>query len=139
MFPASKSTDTNEDDDVVAVNASIRALFSASHLDMKDKRRDYQLVGAIWLDNPTRDFRSDVLFQNQPGQSTDDPGAMVAGEDRLSSTAMESFTQSDDGRPNCFSCHNTKRVTDDHTGVTIIRAKRLNVSHVISKFLSELK
>ena len=138
MFPASKSTDTNEDDDVVAVNTSMRALFSASHLDVKDKRRDYQLVGAIWLDNPTRDFRSDVLFQNQPGQSTDEPGAMVAGEDRLSSTAMESFTQSDDGRPNCFSCHNTKRVTDDHTGATIIRAKRLNVSHVISKFLSEL-
>lgn len=60
------------------------------------------------------------------------------GEDRLSSTAMESFTQSDQGgRPNCFSCHNTKRVTDDTTGKTIMPAKRLNVSHVLSKFVSE--
>ncbi len=125
VFQASKSTDTNEDEDVVAVNASMRRLFTATHLDPKDKRRDYQLVGAIWLDNPSRDFRSNVLFQNQPGQSPDDAGAMVAGEDRLPSTAMESFTQSDDGRPNCFSCHNTKRVTNDLTGQTIVPSKRL--------------
>ena len=140
MFPASKSTDIKEDDEVVAANDSMRKLFSVTALDPKDKRRNYQLVGAIWLDRPDQTFKSNVLFQNQPGQSTDDKDAMVAGEDRLSSTAMESFTQSDDaaGRPNCFSCHNTKRVTDDITGKTIIPAKRLNVSHVLSKFLSEL-
>lgn len=138
MFPASKSTDVEEDDDVVAVNTSARSLFASSASGKVDVRRNYQLLGAIWLDNPARDFRSNVLFQNQPGQSTDADGAMVAGEDRLSSTAMESFTQADDSRPNCFSCHNTKRVTDDKTGKTIIPAKRLNVSHVLSKFVSEL-
>jgi len=139
MFPASQSKGTDQDEDVVAVNASVQRLFSQVVAHRGDKRSDYQLVGAIWLDNPSRDFRSNVLFQNQQGQSPDDPGAMVAGEDRLSSTAMESFTQADDGRPNCFSCHNTKRVSDDTSGATIIPGKRLNVSHVISKFLSELK
>jgi hypothetical protein len=138
MFPASKSTSLDEDDDVVAANTSARNLFASSAAGIADVRRNYQLVGAIWLDNPVRDFHSNVLFQNQPGQSTDADGAMVAGEDRLSSTAMESFTQADDSRPNCFSCHNTKRVTDDHTGRTIIPPKRLNVSHVLSKFLSEM-
>jgi hypothetical protein len=139
MFPASKSSDTAEDDDVVAVNGSMRQLFAASHLNPNDRRQHYQLVGAIWLDNPAGDFKSKVLFQNQDGQTTDTPRAMVAGEDRLSSTAMESFTQADDGRPNCFSCHNTTRVTDDKTGTTIIPPKRINVSHVISKFLSEVQ
>ena len=139
MFPASKSTDTNEDDDVVSVNENVHKLFSTGSSDAGDQRRNCQLVGAIWLDNPARDFRSNVVFQNQDGQSTDADGAMVAGEDRLSSTAMESFTQSDTGRPNCFSCHHTKKVTDDQTGLTtIIPAKRLNVSHVISKFLSQM-
>ena len=124
MFPASKSNTTDEDDDIVAVNGAMRGLFNAAHLAPNDLRNHYQLVGAIWLDNPVRDFKSNVLFQNQDGQTTDTPGAMVAGEDRLSSTAMESFTQSDDGgRPNCFSCHNTKRVTDDRTGTQIIPAK----------------
>jgi hypothetical protein len=139
MFPGSKSSETAEDDDVTAVNGDMQKLFSASHLDPIDRRQHYQLVGAIWLDNPGRDFKSKVLFRNQDGQTTDTPGAMVAGEDRLSSTAMESFTQADDGRPNCFSCHNTTRVTDDKTGTTVIPAKRLNVSHVISKFLSEVQ
>lgn len=138
-FPASKSSDTEEDDDVVAVNTAMRQLFAGGHVSPNDRRNHYQLVGAIWLDNPSRDFKSNVLFQNQDNQTTDTPGAMVAGEDRLSSTAMESFTQGDDGRPNCFSCHNTRRVTDDKTGKTIVPAKRLNVSHVISKFLSGLQ
>lgn len=138
MFPASKSDTTDEDDDISAVNTSMTALFKGGTLAPEDARQHYQLVGAIWLDNPARDFKSGVLFQNDDGQTTDSAGAMVAGEDRLSSTAMESFTQAADQRPNCFSCHNTKRVTDDRTGATIIPAKRLNVSHVLSKFLSEL-
>jgi hypothetical protein len=28
-----------------------------------DVRRNYQTLGAIWLDNPGRDFRSNVLFR----------------------------------------------------------------------------
>jgi hypothetical protein len=139
MFPASASNTTSEDEDVTSVNKSMRSAFGRATVKSGDKRGNYQLVGAIWLDNPGRDFKSNVLFQNKDGQTVDDPGAMVAGEDRLSSTAMESFTQGEDGRPNCFSCHNTKRVSDDITGATIIPAKRLNVSHVISKFLSELQ
>ncbi|MFL6374451.1 MAG: hypothetical protein ACJ73D_07290 [Pyrinomonadaceae bacterium] len=139
LFSASKSAasspDGLEDGDILDVNAMMRDLFLADSPGRDDIRRSYQLVGAVWLDNPSRDFRSNMLFQNADGQSTDADGAMVAGEDRLSSTAMESFTQLD--RPNCFSCHNTKRVTDDVTQKTLVGPKRLNVSHVMSKFLAE--
>jgi hypothetical protein len=116
MFPASKSTTTDEDDDIVAVNESMRQLF-ASKPDNKDKRHEYQLVGAIWLDDPEHTFKSNSFFQNQDGQSTDDSGAMVAGEDRLSGTAMESFTQLD--QPNCFSwqqppsCRSSQKARQD--------------------------
>jgi hypothetical protein len=133
LFPASKSQGGEEDSDIVAVNVSMRENFRLAKLSAEDRRRNYQLVGAIWMDDPSQ-FRSNMFLH---GQTTDTPGALIAGEDRLSSTAMESFTQSEQaGFPNCFSCHNTKRVTDND-GKQIIPAKRLNVSHVLSKFLSE--
>jgi hypothetical protein len=47
---------------------------------------------------------------------------------------MESFTQVE--QRGCFSCHNTLKVTDDRDGHKILDPKRLNVSHILSRFLS---
>jgi hypothetical protein len=72
--------------------------------------------------------------------------SILGGEDRLSSTAMESFTQAADSFPNCFTCHNTEAVTAngipvnrDKTGapVQLLGPGGLNVSHVLSDFLLE--
>ena len=75
---------------------------------------------------------------------TDSPFSILAGEDRMSSTAMESFTQSPAGFPNCFSCHDTQAITargvpieKDSSGVTLLPPKRLNVSHLFSQFVLE--
>ena len=140
LFPTSKCSTAEGstpdlDDEVVSINRSVQQLFAANASTASDKRRNYQLVGAVWLDNPGRDFLEGKTFQNNDGQSADTPGAEVAGEDRMSSTAMESFTQSEDNQPNCFSCHNTRRVSSDIDGHEIIKQKRLNVSHVLSRFL----
>jgi hypothetical protein len=74
----------------------------------------------------------------------DSPFSMLAGEDRLSSTAMESFTQAPDSFRNCFTCHNTQAITakgvpldKDRSGVRLIEPKQLNVSHVLSEFVLE--
>ena len=131
-YPASKLIETDEDPDVKQANASMQELFAGHN---SDRRKNYQLVGAVWLDDPAAVFTSGKLFANKPGESSD--RGMVAGEDALSSTAMESFTQIDS--PNCFSCHNTTRVTDDLTNTQIVGAKRLNVSHVLSRYLSGFK
>jgi hypothetical protein len=138
VFPASKSLTTDPDDEVVSINTSMRQLFETQGMNPSlDKRCFYQLVGAIWLDNPTRDFIEKKSFHNNPGQSPDDVGAVVAGEDGLSSTAMESFTQF--SRQNCFSCHDTQRVLSDTDGSKILDPKRLNVSHIMSRFLLDHK
>jgi hypothetical protein len=71
----------------------------------------------------------------------------LAGEDRMSSTVMESFTQGPTSFPNCFSCHNTQAITArgipanrDSESEVLMGAKLLNVSHVFSQFvLEELK
>jgi hypothetical protein len=138
LFPASKATDTNLDDEVVSINSKMHQLFATEKFGSQtDKRRFYQLVGAVWLDKPAKDFTFGKAFHNLPGQSSDDTNAVVAGEDRMSSTAMESFTQSESFSPNCFSCHNTQFVTSNDGSTIVLRAKNLNVSHVISRFLLE--
>jgi hypothetical protein len=101
-----------------------------------DKRQYYRLVGAIWLDQPVSgpapSFLVKQRFSIAHDQSTDDDGQPLAGEGRLGSTAMESFTQFEQGAPNCFSCHDTSAVRDKRV---LVEAARLNVSHVLSKYM----
>jgi hypothetical protein len=133
IYPGSKTTDLKEDDDISDLNNFMASLFVAAP---NDARRNYRLVGAIWLDQPEKSFAADKKFANPPSMSTDDPAAIVAGEDGLSSMAMESFTQN--SFVNCFSCHDTRQVKDP-TGTVLLSAKKLNVSHILSKFVSESK
>ena len=99
---------------------------------------------------PQNDARTALLGQGgSPIQDllengTDSPFSILAGEDRMSSTAMESFTQSPAAFPNCFSCHNTQAITargvplaKDGSGRKLLDPKLLNVSHVFSQFVLE--
>ena len=134
-FPTSKTTDKKgdkEDPDITDLNDSVRALFESAAA--QDKRRHYRLVGAIWLDKPET-FAVNKPIRNPLGMSTDDPLAPVAGEDGLSSLAMESFTQN--SFVNCFSCHDTRAVRGN--GAILMPAKKLNVSHILSKFVESSK
>ncbi len=134
LFPGSKTSDINEDDDITDLNKSIQLLFEGNA--KSDLRANYRLVGAVWLDKPEVTFAANKKFANPPGTTTDDPGATVAGEDGLSSMAMESFTQN--SFVNCFSCHDTRAVKD-FDGNVLLAPKKLNVSHILSKFVSESK
>jgi len=132
-FPASKLQGTTEDEDIVALNGNMVRDFGARP---GDERANYRLVGAVWLDKPESSFILNQKFANPTGVGPDDDGAVVVGEDGLSSMAMESFTQ--DSFVNCFSCHDTRAVKDLN-GNVLTPAKKLNVSHILSKFVSETK
>lgn len=127
-YPASKMTTTTPDEDLELLNASVWSRFLPE--DSGDMRQHYRLVGATWLDRPDRDFAVGREFINAPGQSSDE--GPVAGEDALSSLAMESFTQST--YHNCFSCHDTQLVVTGDGDA--LEAKAINVSRVFSRFLS---
>jgi len=134
-FPGSRSTTDVEDDAVRSINLSLRAVLAPADGPI-DRRANYRLVGATWLVHPRTppdrkgDFTLGRSFTNS-GQAV----RVVAGEDALSNMSMESFTQRDS--PNCFSCHDTKAIRSDETGNPIIlKATLLNVSHVISRYLS---
>jgi hypothetical protein len=87
---------------------------------------------------PTQAIETDILTNG-----TNSPFSILGGEDRLSSTAMESFTQSPNSFPNCFSCHNTQPITtngtpsyrDPTTQVLIPKPAMINVSHLFSEFI----
>jgi hypothetical protein len=162
MFPASKSNTTHADDAIFSLNFNVQQLFLDAAKDGRlkpvDKRGHYRLVGAVWMDKP-RHFKLDFPIQNdltspyrnEPDflrhlkeDGSDSDLSILAGEDRLSSTAMESFTQSPDAFPNCFSCHNTQAITAkgvplnrDKDGIKLMDPKLLNVSHVLSQFVLE--
>lgn len=75
---------------------------------------------------------------------TDYEFSLLGGEDRLSSTAMETFTQNNTFH-NCFACHNTQPI--DTNGVfynpnspggaipLLPRPANINVSHLFSEFI----
>jgi hypothetical protein len=75
---------------------------------------------------------------------TDYEFSLLGGEDRLSSTSMESFTQNGSFH-NCFACHNTLPISTNGTpynlsnpgGLTPIltRPANINVSHLFSEFV----
>jgi hypothetical protein len=73
---------------------------------------------------------------------TDSEFSILGGEDRLSSTAMETFTQNGQFH-NCFACHNTQPITTNGTPtslapqatVLIPKAAKINVSHLFSEFV----
>jgi hypothetical protein len=158
MFSASKSNTTEPDDAISSLNASVEALFADARdaLSPADKRGYYRLVGAVWMDKPEY-FETDATLVNDETSpfadrsgfakdiqknGSDSEFSILAGEDRLSSTAMESFTQAPAAFPNCFSCHNTQAVTEkgipvdrDRQGTPLMEPKQLNVSHVFSQFL----
>ncbi|MEY2931399.1 MAG: hypothetical protein RL033_2148 [Pseudomonadota bacterium] len=167
MFPAAKSHSIDADAAISSLNFNVGKLFAAKQdvLSRNDKRGYYRQVGAVWMDKPDY-FALDSPIANddtsplvRQGGNTerraaaltdlaenggDSAYSLLAGEDRLSSTAMESFTQGPGSFPNCFSCHNTQAVTTrgiprnkDTVSPVLLGPKRINVSHIFSQFVLE--
>jgi hypothetical protein len=145
-YPGSKSDgkedkDSAEDDEIILINKNAAKMFSDAKgqglIRDSDLRQNYRLVGAVWLNDPLTGpkatFKVGQPFTNPINQATDEPDAELAGEGRLGSTAMESFTEFEEGAPNCFSCHDTQAVRG-RSGKTLLPPALLNVSHVMSRF-----
>jgi hypothetical protein len=174
MFPGSRSHKDSVDPEIVTLNQSVRALFqrSVASLGASDKRGHYRLVGGLWLDKPEA-FALDSALQNDAQNpfvgmgadggmtgsgsvpldtfaadihlnGTDSQWSILAGQDRLTGVATESFVQSPGSFNNCLTCHNTQSTTingvptyrDLPAAVKLLDAKRIGVSHVFSAFLA---
>jgi hypothetical protein len=124
-FPFSHcSPALDENQAVKEINKAVAALNKSAKGKITDAaRKNYSLIGAVWMDEPrnpngNRGFREKRIFEDFE----------LGGENRLSNTSMESFTQT--GSPNCLSCHDT-------TGKGALEPKRLNGSHIFKKFSAE--
>jgi hypothetical protein len=161
MFPASRSNTVEPDPALTSLNHNVETLFANGRLSGRvadfDKRGYYRMVGALWMDKPAY-FELDASIQDDsssrfassPGfeqaiarDGTDSEVSMLGGQDRLSSTAIESFTQAPDSFPNCFSCHNTQAIgasgvpfkREPGGGMVLMAPKLINVSRVFSEFI----
>jgi len=106
----------------------IRSLNDSVHRQLPSELavwKNYSFMGAMWLNDPERDFRENEDFN---GEAALHPDKKVLGGDvKLSNATMETFTQS---IQNCFSCHNTmaKSVGKGF----YVSGKRLNMSHALT-------
>jgi hypothetical protein len=111
---------------ITEIDPAIVALNKSAKGQIKDaSRKNYSLIGAVWLDEPgnpndNRGFKKERSFEDFE----------LGGENRLSSASMESFTQI--SSPNCFSCHDT-------TAKGKLPAMRLGVSHIFQRFSATKK
>jgi hypothetical protein len=146
MFPGSLSAQTDFDDDVSAINDAMTTRLATAKLPATDRRGHYRLVGSIWQDRPDLSFKTNKVLVNDENDPDiringgDSPHSITGGEERMSSTAMESFTQGADSFPNCFSCHDTRAVTArgvpferDQSAAVTLPARQINVSHIFNE------
>jgi hypothetical protein len=150
LYPASKSHTADEDEAITKLNNNLATVFADAQrmgqMPPTDRRGNYRLVGATWHDVPAISFGVNQVMVNDesiPGikmNGSDDPLSITAGEDRLSGVALESFTQSVNSFPGCFSCHDTRSSTKsgvpaakDLTNPPLMGPKKINVSHIFAE------
>jgi hypothetical protein len=148
VFPAAKSATTDIDGDITLINTAMGDRFNSTTSPplASDRRPWYRLVGAVWLDRPARSFGIDKVLVNDPldpdifENGSDAVSSINGGEDGLSSTAMESFTQGQASFPTCFSCHDTESTAGNGvprprnmTSPVVMRPGLINVSHIFNE------
>jgi hypothetical protein len=151
VFPAAKTATTDIDGDITALNTAMQDrmnIVTATRAAPAavDRRPWYRLVGAVWLDRPARSFFVNRELVNDPtdpdiiAEGSDAINSINGGEDGLSSTAMESFTQGPTSFPTCFSCHDTQSTVGNgvprprNMALPALMAPGLiNVSHIFNE------
>lgn len=115
-----KNPDLNDDsNDVACLNPSVWNLLPANSV-----WRNYMLVGTIW-------FKPGMTAPNNSGQ-TPPAGQQFVGNDPLSNTVMETFTQLEDA--NCFSCHqNQFKPFDAQSADSAETSGHADFSHIFNR------
>ncbi len=148
VFPAAKTATTEIDGDITLLNTAMQDRFNTVQPPpaANDRRPWYRLVGAVWLDRPARSFGVNKVLVNNPldpaiiDEGSDAPSSINGGEDGLSSTAMESFTQGPSSFPTCFSCHDTQSTAGNGvpqpknpSSPVVMQPGLINVSHIFNE------
>ena len=114
---------------VVSMNASVHEKLPAG-----DVRKNYEMIGAVWLDRPLdRDGEPGTFVEGHPFGDE-----LLAGATKLSSSTMETFTQNTNSQRNCFGCHDTTpQLVTTTTPNIILKGARINVSHMILRAFTQ--
>jgi hypothetical protein len=157
VFAGGKSRDVAIDDDVAATNDALTTRFNVTNPRPLaiDRRPWYRLVGAIWQDVPlgtslvlgtpgtftvNRALVNDMTDPDIVLNGSDSANSITGGEDRISSLAMESFTQGEASFPSCFHCHDTQATnaagvpqSRQPGSVALMKPGLINVSHIFNE------
>ena len=118
---------------------------SKAQFDRLSVWKNYDLKGAIWLNNPAY-FREGVDFVGIAEKDVKDNGQdtkkILGGDTKLSNTTMESFTQGGFDKmkkpvlnSSCFHCHDAQDVRPDSNrslAPIVYPGKRIGISHIVT-------
>ncbi len=83
----------------------------------------YREVGAVWIKDPDEPFR--------PNWNPNVDPAPIRGAPKLSNSVIETFTQNQVSKNQCFSCHNSMAVTDTNDLTLTLPGKEISTSHIL--------
>lgn len=83
----------------------------------------YREVGAVWIKDPLEPFH--------PDWSPNFDSGPVRGTQMLSNSVIETFTQNQVSKHQCFSCHNSMAVTDTNDLTLTLPGKDISTSHIL--------
>ncbi|MCA8032416.1 MULTISPECIES: hypothetical protein [Burkholderia] len=83
----------------------------------------YREVGAVWIKDPDEPFH--------PDWSPNFDSKAIRGTPKLSNSVIETFTQNQVSKHQCFSCHNTMAVTDTNDLTLTLPGKDISTSHIL--------
>ncbi|UEP51450.1 hypothetical protein [Burkholderia ambifaria] len=83
----------------------------------------YREVGAVWIKDPVEAFH--------PDWSPNFDSVAIRGASKLSNSVIETFTQNQVSKNQCFSCHNSMAVTDTNDLTLTLPGKEISTSHIL--------
>ncbi|MEA3277437.1 MAG: hypothetical protein U9Q81_19570 [Pseudomonadota bacterium] len=120
LYPQGNDT-TSTDSSVKTNDQNIRDMNASVHAQLAGDSiwRNYYEVGAIWFLDGTK---------LNPGLSLDTDD-LLTGSLKLSNATIETFTQTQNTKDNCFRCHNTQQSFPADPDQDPLPATNLNISH----------
>jgi hypothetical protein len=109
----------------------IKSLNDSVHSQLKGVWNNYFEVGAIWF-AALNGLKPNCTFQPGSLECRADPKKpILTGSTQLSNATVETFTQSQSMKDNCFACHNTVQVTSPKAAVPSLPGLNVDISHVL--------
>ena len=107
-----------------SLNKSVR-----NHVANDSVWQNYEEVGAVWMGEDPTQAAAKKPFHPDWNPNVDN--SQIKGSYQLSNSVIETFTQHQVSKNQCFSCHDTMAITDTRDLTLTLPGKDISTSHIL--------